>query len=70
MPFTLKFLRFRPRVKPGAVEHVADDLAIRRSTSTALQEPATFTAVELSSSRPTVVTLCGIVTSAPRMFEA
>jgi len=36
----------------------------------AVHEPATFTAVDASSSNPTVVTLCGMVTSAPRMFES
>jgi hypothetical protein len=34
----------------------------------ALQDPATLTAVVHSSSSPTVVTLCGIVTRAPRML--
>ena len=34
----------------------------------ALHEPATFTVVVTSSSSSTVVTLCGIVTSAPRML--
>ena len=34
----------------------------------ALHDPAILTAVLVSSSSATVVTLCGIVTSAPRTF--
>ena len=51
----------------GAVEHVAEQRAVGRA-AIALHEPAIFTVGVTSSSRPTVVTLCGIVTSAPRML--
>jgi len=62
-------LRFTPRANP-APSNMSPTILPSSRTRTALHEPATFTAVDASSSNPTVVTLCGMVTSAPRMFES
>ena len=66
-PATRNPLRFNPRVKPAPSNMSPSNVAFSRR-KTALHDPATFTVVETSSSNATVVTLCGIVISAPRIL--
>jgi hypothetical protein len=60
-------LRFSPRVKPAPSNMSPNNVPSSRR-KIALHDPATFTVVETSSSISTVVTLCGMVMSAPRML--
>ena len=69
LPRTSSPLRFKPRANP-APSNISPTILPSSRTSTALHEPATLTAVDVSSSKPAVTTLCGMVTSAPRMFES
>jgi len=64
-PATANPLRTRPRTKPVPSNMSPSSVPSGRS-STALHEPAISTVGVTASTRPTVVTLCGIVTSAPR----
>ena len=60
-------LRSTPRAKP-APSNMSPSSVPSARRRIALQEPATLTVVVTSSSKPTVVTLCGMVTRAPRML--
>ena len=73
--FTLANIRGALITMPHKVSTVAllDDMSPCSRPSgprrTALHEPAIAAVGNISSSRPTVLTLCGMVISAPRMFD-
>ena len=68
LPLASKPLRATPRVNPAPSNWSPSSDPSSRS-STALDAPATWAIGVSSSTSSVVVTLCGMVTSAPRMFD-
>ena len=68
LPVTSKPLRFTPRAKPAPSNWSPSSDPSSR-TSTALEAPATCAMGVSSSTSSVVTTLCGMVTSAPRMLD-
>ncbi|MCY1548660.1 hypothetical protein D9M68_847840 [compost metagenome] len=68
VPLNRRPLRSTPRTKPAPSNWSPSRLPSGR-LSTALQAPATRAVGVTSSTSDIVVTLCGIVTNAPRRFE-